>query len=190
MFGVWSRDHLPAQTRLLFLCERAYTWPGSNWRPSACEADVIATRPQVLGFIGHSLQPSRPRFVFGDPASPSSPCTRGGLPPACSNSLMHPVAWECSAWSIRIIFTMASTACPLRTMTPAGLEPAIPGSVGRCLIHWATGPIDRERHGYIQHRLLTPCLGDHPAKAHHHVHQPGIEPGSHRWQRCILPLDH
>jgi hypothetical protein len=23
---------------------------------------------------------------------------------------------------------------------PAGLEPAIPGSVGRCLIHWATGP--------------------------------------------------
>ena len=27
-------------------------------------------------------------------------------------------------------------------MTPAGLEPAIPGSVGRCLIHWATGPLD------------------------------------------------
>ena len=25
-------------------------------------------------------------------------------------------------------------------MTPAGLEPAIPGSVVRCLIHWATGP--------------------------------------------------
>ena len=25
-----------------------YTWPGSNWRPSACWADVIATRPQVL----------------------------------------------------------------------------------------------------------------------------------------------
>ena len=23
-----------------------------------------------------------------------------------------------------------------------------------------------------------------------HMHQPGIEPGSHRWQRCILPLDH
>ena len=28
----------------------------------------------------------------------------------------------------------------LDPMTPAGLEPAIPGSVGRCLIHWATGP--------------------------------------------------
>ena len=24
-----------------------YTWPGSSWRPSACEADVIAARPQV-----------------------------------------------------------------------------------------------------------------------------------------------
>ena len=27
--------------------KRYYTWPGSSWRPSACEADVIATRPQV-----------------------------------------------------------------------------------------------------------------------------------------------
>ena len=26
-------------------------------------------------------------------------------------------------------------------MTPAGLKPAIPGSVSRCLIHWATGPL-------------------------------------------------
>jgi hypothetical protein len=26
-------------------------------------------------------------------------------------------------------------------MTPPGLEPAIPGSVGRCLIHWATEPL-------------------------------------------------
>ena len=29
-------------------CRKTYTWPGSNWRPSASEADVIATRPQVL----------------------------------------------------------------------------------------------------------------------------------------------
>jgi hypothetical protein len=28
-----------------------------------------------------------------------------------------------------------------KEMNPAGLEPAIPGSVGRCLIHWATGPM-------------------------------------------------
>ena len=32
--------------RFLFASSQ-YTWPGSNWRPSACEADVIATRPQV-----------------------------------------------------------------------------------------------------------------------------------------------
>ena len=34
-------------TQVMRLCLCKYTWPGSNWRPSACEADVIATRPQV-----------------------------------------------------------------------------------------------------------------------------------------------
>ena len=29
-----------------------------------------------------------------------------------------------------------------------------------------------------------------PPPAPHKVHRPGIEPGPHRWQRCILPLDH
>ena len=41
-------------------------------------------------------------------------------------------------------FSNLSAALVLRSfadMTPAGLEPAIPGSVGRCLIHWATGPL-------------------------------------------------
>ena len=33
--------------------------------------------------------------------------------------------------------------CP----TPVGLEPTIPGSVGRCLIHWATGPLS------VRHRI-------------------------------------
>ena len=28
------------------------------------------------------------------------------------------------------------------------------------------------------------------SRATKYMHQPGIEPGSHRWQRCILPLDH
>ena len=44
-----------------------YTWPGSNWRPSACEADVIATRPQVLrnpgGGRGASVNASRPAWT-------------------------------------------------------------------------------------------------------------------------------
>ena len=37
--------------------QKTYTWPGSNWRPSACEADVIATRPQVLCQSRHQYYP-------------------------------------------------------------------------------------------------------------------------------------
>ena len=34
-------------------------------------------------------------------------------------------------------------------------------------------------------------LGNDPGKEmKKKLHQPGIEPGLHRWQRCILPLDH
>ncbi len=38
----------------------------------------------------------------------------------------------------------AAFCCSASPMTPAGLEPAIPGSVGRCLIHWATGPMTHQ----------------------------------------------
>ena len=37
---------------------------------------------------------------------------------------------------------------------------------------------------------LARLFSDVAARRRHHVHQPGIEPGSHRRQRCILPLDH
>ena len=37
-------------------------------------------------------------------------------------------------------------------MTPAGLEGAIPGSVGRCLIHWATGPPALQKQGEQERR--------------------------------------
>ena len=47
-----------------------------------------------------------------------------------------------------------------RIMTPAGLEPAIPGSVGRCLIHWATGPI-----GCQQYRTTFSIYSQAPAGA-------------------------
>ena len=40
-------------------------------------------------------------------------------------------------------------------MTPAGLEPAIPGSVGRCLIHWATGP-DAKSLPVVQSAMACP----------------------------------
>ena len=39
-------------------------------------------------------------------------------------------------------------------MTPGGLEPAIPGSVGRCLIHWATGPVQAPRASALERFTL------------------------------------
>ena len=41
-------------------------------------------------------------------------------------------------------------------MTPAGLEPAIPGSVGRCLIHWATGPLSRVQRESLHNNKSEP----------------------------------
>ena len=38
------------------------------------------------------------------------------------------------------------------------------------------------------HRLNLACT--HSSTDSIHMHQPGIEPGSHRWRRCFLPLDH
>ena len=42
-----AHTHIVCHLRLRRVSAAKYTWPGSNWRPSACEADVIATRPQV-----------------------------------------------------------------------------------------------------------------------------------------------
>jgi hypothetical protein len=43
------------------------------------------------------------------------------------------------------ILRSACSSCQGESMTPAGLEPALPGSVSRCLIPWATGPAARDR---------------------------------------------
>ena len=43
--------------------------------------------------------------------------------------------------SLRVVQMAPAAGRRVVQMTPAGLEPAIPGSVGRCLIHWATGPL-------------------------------------------------
>ena len=40
-----------------------YTQPGSSWRPSACEADVIATRPWVLCVMALKHQTRRADFL-------------------------------------------------------------------------------------------------------------------------------
>ena len=114
----------------------------------------------------------------------------------CKTHRMHQPGIELGSqsWACALALVGHITALRADKMTPAGLEPAIPGSVGRCLIHWATVPVDIPSSLAVCHRMpVTPfraafayCL----RLAASNVHQPGIEPGSHRWQQCILPLDH
>ena len=73
-------------------------------------------------------------------------------------------AYSCVHFTLRAARCAAATgpawqscrngrAVAQRKVTPAGLEPAIPGSVGRCLIHWATGPIEHivsSTHIFVQ----------------------------------------
>ena len=60
-------------------------------------------------------------------------------------------------------------------MTPAGLEPAIPGSVGRCLIHWATGPMISSE---LRNRIAVHTQGELPGRA-------GIKPYVQRLLGCV-----
>ena len=55
---------------------------------------------------------------------------------ASDASLRH----AADGWHYQTMTKTSLTSALTEMMTPAGLEPAIPGSVGRCLIHWATGP--------------------------------------------------
>ena len=45
--------------------KQIYTRPGSNWRPSACEADVIATRPLVPCMLKGEQRPTAPSHTAG-----------------------------------------------------------------------------------------------------------------------------
>ena len=48
-------------------------------------------------------------------------------------------------------------------MILVGLEPTIPGSVGGCLIYWATGPLGMGLHPSLQ-LLVQPASGLRPTK--------------------------
>ena len=60
-----------------------------------------------------------------------------GLNPQCFHTTFDFLLCGCSLVCMLELFRKFDRRW---MMTPAGLEPAIPGSVGRCLIHWATGP--------------------------------------------------
>ena len=51
-------------------------------------------------------------------------------------------------------------------------------------------PIIEERKKLRTQRQKEHLRRQQNMKIIRRMHQPGIEPGSHRWQQCILPLDH
>ena len=69
---------------------------------------------------------------------------RGSIPPPrrfCAQPLVPPPAHP--PYPVHRRDPMPRRREPLigpRKIAPARFEPAIPGSVGRCFIHWATGP--------------------------------------------------
>ena len=80
----------------------------------------------------------------------------------------------------RLRYTIPQWAAAAASLTPAGLEPAIPGSVGRCLIHWATGRLQQHRP-VADPLLATPCVL--------HVRHPGgmLTPPMHTFHRPAAP---
>ena len=60
-------------------------------------------------------------------------------------------------------------------MTSAGLEPAIPSSVGRCLIHWATGPMGEcSRISKTDRHTRVGAPNEHDGRSHDGAWMGGI----------------
>ena len=110
-------------------------------------------------------------------------CLRG-LVSSCGQKRHHECprkAASVQSWHAFISWTSHDLVCVARlAMTPAGLEAAIPGSVGRCLIHWATGPLQQHRP-VADSLFATPCVL--------HVRHPGgmLTPPMHTFHRPAAP---
>ena len=79
-----------------------YTRPGSNWRPSACEADVIATRPLV------PLRCDNPFKRYGIPRATLPPNTiRKGFLHAERTSACKKVALDFGSEALLGMVTLA-----------------------------------------------------------------------------------
>ena len=83
-----------------------------------------------------------------------------------------------------------ATRCDTQ-MTPAGLEPAIPGSVGRCLIHWATGPVRISPASALQSFLPQRDGREHgePQREPKWTHW-DLNPGPSACEADVIPLHH
>ena len=93
----------------------------------------------------------------------------------------HDTSQETRQWLLRIAPLPFYLFLPLKQHSAAA----------KCLTARGFEPLRAELNGFLVHVLghldTLSCLFLPPIV---HLHQPGIEPGSHRWQRCIPPLDH
>ena len=111
----------------------------SPWMLAGCGTSFLIPRSHSGVLLEQQLRTTGARLLVA--AGVLDICTDMGI--------NHSWLWdlECSCgqlqyhWS-RTRHPHSSAAHLAKPMTPAGLEPAIPGSVGRCLIHWATGPMN------------------------------------------------
>ena len=102
-----------------------YTWPGSNWQPSACGADVIATRPQVQAWAAFRATP-----VLDMPPPPPEYgwCFRHRGARACCSGMAQP------AEGAGIRCAGAWRAPPHRPPRPFAVAPhGVPGELMWCV---------------------------------------------------------
>ena len=93
-----------------------YTWPGSSWRPSAREADVIAARPQV--HLVHQNQ--KPLNVFNcnrEEEPIENIQSQPGCPPRAEGCSMAPALQKSGAKLIYVQWT-----CGLQKQEPHTLH--------------------------------------------------------------------
>ena len=92
----------------------------------------------------------------------------------------HDTSQETRQWLLRIA-PLPLFFLPLKQHSAAAKRPTTRG----------LEPLRAELNGFLVHLLghsdTLSCLFLPPTV---HLHQPEIEPWSHRWERCILPLDH
>ena len=135
---------------------------------------------------------------------PSSVCTAHGSPGAscciagAPSGRRRPGYGEATSHQGRLQVQTYQDGLSSNWQPPAGLEPAIPGSVGRCLVHWATGPFKMQnlRCSFVKWCLensrryfrtpptdytgVNKCCPSHPW-----AHRPSVE-----MLMALLPLDH
>ena len=108
-----------------------YSWLWSNWRPSACEADVIATRPQVLrnpgGGRGASVNASYPAWTHPKP----EPGTSLGAYNVCTIAHCSSV-WNGGQLPKRIVINRTIALACVLWLQPSPIWPC--GLMGKALV--------------------------------------------------------